>query len=763
MWQPGEALKSVKEQLRRIPQRGVGYGILRYLGGDSELANRPEPAMVFNYFGQFDQAVAGSKLFRFAEESSGPWHAPSQKRRHVLEMNSLVTGGRLEFECGYNPALHDEKDVQRFAEEFLNALKEVIAHCQLPESGGRTPSDFPLAKLDQASLDQLLAGQRDVEDAYALSPIQTLFFSANHGAAQSAFDQWQCTLQGALNVAAFERAWNETVQRHTILRSTIVSAGLREPLQVVHREVRLPWSSEDLRGVAREEQHRRWEATLKEDRAQPLSLADAPAMRFKLIRLADETWKFLWSVPALLLDGWSWPLVFRDASRLYEAYAKNAIAADGAGASLPRLPGVARTTGTADATKFWQEQLAGFRKPTALPGDAPGHDSGEERYRQHVVQLSTDTTNALQAAARRLQVTLNTLVQGAWSLLLSRQSGDTDVVFGAAFSGRPTDLPGVESIVGPFTNNLPVRVAVDAEETAGEFFRKVHDRLLHLSAYQFTPLMEIQRGSEVPWRYRLFDSLIVFQNYLVDDSARRLGGTVEIADFAGPVHTNYPVLLLAEPGTGLRLTLVYDRKTVARSTMERWGRDLEILLELAPVFFDKRVGELQNLLSPRAAQTAQPDQTQAAQSQNFMPAQTEMEQNIASVWQKMFGLEQVNVEANFFDLGRAFAAAGADAQPAAGKAEFGISDCGAVRASNGEGPGKASGPARRFRDRQSGPDARPGSEAETGFGADAGPGEEVAWLAGRGQNAFGPRGMSTLWKKISRRLGTTLKFTQNEA
>ena len=296
-------------------------------------------------------------------------------------------------------------------------------------------------------------------------------------------------------------------------------------------------------------------------------------MRFKLIRLSEETWKFLWSVPALLLDGWSWPLVFRDASRLYAAFAKNdSPQMEPARPYRDYLEWLGQHE-SADAAKFWQEQLAGFRKPTVLPGDLPGRDSGEERYQQHVVQLSNDATAALQSAARRLQVTLNTLVQGAWSLLLSRQSGDTDVIFGAAFTGRPTDLPDVESIVGPFTNNLPVRVAVDAEETAGEFFRKVHERLLQLSAYQFTPLMEIQRGSEVPWRYRLFDSLVVFQNYLVDDSARRLGGAVEIADFAGPVHSNYPVLLLAEPGAGLRLSLVYDRKTVARSTMKRWGRN----------------------------------------------------------------------------------------------------------------------------------------------------------------------------------------------
>ncbi|MDP9146955.1 MAG: amino acid adenylation domain-containing protein, partial [Acidobacteriota bacterium] len=177
-WAPGEAIKSVKEQLRRIPQRGIGYGILRYLSGNNDLSSRPDPGMVFNYYGQFDQAVATSKLFRFSSESGGPWHSPKQKRRHALEINSLIMDGKLDFECGYNPALHDEKTIQQFADEFLNALKEIITHCQLPTAGGRTPSDFPLAQIDQASLDRLLSEQRDVEDIYALSPIQTLFFSA---------------------------------------------------------------------------------------------------------------------------------------------------------------------------------------------------------------------------------------------------------------------------------------------------------------------------------------------------------------------------------------------------------------------------------------------------------------------------------------------------------------------------------------------------------------------------------------------------------
>jgi non-ribosomal peptide synthase protein (TIGR01720 family) len=650
-WQPGEALKAVKEQLRRIPRRGVGYGILRYLGDGAELASRPEPEMVFNYLGQFDQAVAGSKLFRFAAEDSGSWHSPKQKRRYALELNSMVIGGQFELECTYNGTAQIAEKVQRLAEEFLAALKEIIAHCQKAKAGGRTPSDFPLAKIDQAGLDRLLTEQRDVEDITALSPMQTLFFSANQGSMEAAFDQWSSTLRGTLDEAAFERAWRETVQRHTILRTTIASVGLREPVQVVHRSVRVPWVTEDWRGAAKGELEKRWAETLSADRAKPLSLSEAAVMRFRLLRLTDTSWKFLWSVPAMFLDGWSWPVVFRDASRLYDAdVKKESSALETARPYRDYLEWLGQQS-SEEGAKFWKGQLAGFRQPTMLVSEVPEGGAEGERFPRLTMELSSEATVALQTAARRLQVTLNTLVQGAWSLLLARQSGDSEVVFGAAFSGRPADLAGVEAIVGPFTNNLPVRVEVRGDESAGEFFKKVHEKISQLNAFQFTPLMEIQRSSEVPWRYRLFDSLIVFQNYAVDEQARRLGREVEIGDFSGPIHTNYPVLLLAEPGGQLRLTLVYDRKVVGHNTVERWSRDLRVILELAPVFFEKRVSELVALLSPQPARPAKSAQMEAAQLQNFVAAQSEMEKNIASVWQKMFGLEQVGVETNFFDLG----------------------------------------------------------------------------------------------------------------
>jgi len=650
-WNPGAALKSVKEQLRQIPQRGVGYGILRYLTPDAVLASRPEAPMVFNYLGQFDQVLVGSKMFRMARESTGPWHSPTQRRRYLLEINSLVIDGRLKLWWTYNQTFHSEVTVRNLTEEYMVVLKELIHHCRSSEAGGRTPSDFPLAGLDQTAVDRLAGNGRDVEDMYPLSPIQTLFYSTSPGAEQTTFDQWHCTLRGELNVAALQEAWRETLLRHTILRSAIHGGGLREPIQVVHRHAALPWTTEDWSSIPADQHDERWSGYLQEDRSRPLSLIKVPVMRFALVRLDHRTWKFLWSIPPLLLDGWSWPVVFRDVSRSYEAISRN---------DSPRLETVRpyrdylewlHTQSPGDAQEFWRENLAGFREPTPLPGDLPDPPDNGDRYLENRVELSAETTSALQVAARRLQITQSALVQGAWAILLSRQSGCKEVLFGSATAGRPTDLRGVESIVGPFVNNLPIRVAVDEKETTDEFLRKLHRLLLQLSAFQFTPLVEIQRGSEVPWRYRLFDSLIVFQNYQIDESARHIGGQVEIGDFHGPIHTNYPLMLLAEPGAKLQLRLMYDRQIVARRTVERWARDLVTLLERMPAGLERSVAELQDLLSPPTAVDRKGKRRFRSQSQNYVPPQTSMERDIADLWQRMFDLERVGMDENFFDLG----------------------------------------------------------------------------------------------------------------
>ena len=178
---------------------------------------------------------------------------------------------------------------------------------------------------------------------------------------------------------------------------------------------------------------------------------------------------------------------------------------------------------------------------------------------------------------------------------------------------------------GPFVNNVPVRGHINSDWSIGEFLRRLHACVLELSLFQFTPLLEIQDCSEVPWQFRLFESLVVFQNYFVDEAARRFGGHIDIAEFIRPIHTNYPVLLLAEPAVGLKLTLIYDRKRVAEAVVQLWGRDLMSIMEQLPAFLDRPLGGLQEILSPPVEVSTKPRKRVHADSQNYMPPQTELE------------------------------------------------------------------------------------------------------------------------------------------
>ena len=171
------------------------------------------------------------------------------------------------------------------------------------------------------------------------------------------------------------------------------------------------------------------------------------------------------------------------------------------------------------------------------------------------------------------------------------------MVFGAAFSGRPTDLHGAEGIVGPFVNSLPIRVNVDAALSVRKYLQKLHADLLLLNPHQFAPLAKIQSWTDVPWKHRLFDSIVVVQNYVVDDAARRLGSDVAISDFVGPIHTNFPLLVLVEPETAWRITLVYDQRELPAAAVQRWGQDMVRTLTDLPASASVQLDSLLEKLS----------------------------------------------------------------------------------------------------------------------------------------------------------------------
>jgi amino acid adenylation domain-containing protein/non-ribosomal peptide synthase protein (TIGR01720 family) len=582
----GEALKAIKEQLRRVPNRGLGHGILRYLDPDPAVRDAlralPQAEVLFNYLGQLDQDRTDTSLFDFAPESTGPEHSPQRLRTHLLEVTAAITGGQLRVGWTYSADRHQKATIEQLGRRFREALTALIAHCRSPGAGGRTPADFPLAKLSQQAVDRLVGAGRDVEDIYPLSPMQQgmLFHTLQEPSSGMYFEQLTFRSEGGLDTAAFRTAWEQVLARHPILRTAFVWEGLELPLQIVRPRATLPWTEHDWRALPPEAQQEQLSSLLAEDRARGFDIAQAPLQRLLLIRLTDSAFQCVWSFHHLLLDGWSLPILFKEVFDFYDGARHGKLVH----LELPRpyrdyIAWLARED-LARAEAFFREVLRGFRAPTQLSIERLGAPAADPTASHLNVMrsLSEETTAALTEAARAHGLTLNTLVQGAWALLLSHYSGEDDVVFGATVSGRSTGVEGVVSMIGLFINTLPVRARLRQDAPLVAWLKELQDQQAAQLPYEYTPLAEVQRWSEIPRGRPLFSSLLVVENYPLDAAVEQGASSLAISDMRIAEKTNYPLALQVVPGKELSLLIPYATDRFDGATVARMLEHIEAIL-----------------------------------------------------------------------------------------------------------------------------------------------------------------------------------------
>ncbi|WP_240940804.1 non-ribosomal peptide synthetase, partial [Planosporangium flavigriseum] len=568
----GVALKEVKEQLRAVPHRGIGYGALRYLTEASGLAKQPQVS--FNYLGHFDPP-AGDGLIRSRYGELRLAEDPAATRAHVLDVVGRVEDGALEFTWFYSENLHHEGTIGALAEQMLTALREIIEHCAQPGAGGRTPSDFPLARLDQAGVDRLVGDGHAVEDVYPLTPTQAgmVFHSLSQGGQGAYFQQVTFVLDGVPDPYALGAAWQRVVDRTPILRSRVVWEGVDRPLQVVCREVSVPITYLDWSDQPETERNEQLRALLARDRAEGFDLAAAPLMRLVLARLSETEVQVVWTFHHVLLDGWS---IFGVLADVFVAHTD-----DGISPSRRPFRDYLRWIGERDqraAEEYWRGLLSDLSETTPLPFDRqPVEAHHSESGEGLTVELPAERFARLREVARQLGLTVNTVVQGAWALLLSCYSGERDVCFGTTVSGRPADLAGVESMVGMFINTLPTRVAVHSGQNLVSWLRDLQAQQTESRRFDFLLLPQLREWSDVPAGANLFDSIVVFENYPINDEAAAAQG-LHLRDLGAIEATNYPLSVLARPAHALTIRFGYDPALFDVATVERLARHLVVLL-----------------------------------------------------------------------------------------------------------------------------------------------------------------------------------------
>ncbi|WP_326812222.1 amino acid adenylation domain-containing protein [Streptomyces scopuliridis] len=612
---PGEewrgSITSVKEQLRAVPDRGIGYGALRTLGASAApgapataadaLRALPDPRISFNYHGQFDvvgQEYGGqgdggrggdNGLYRAELPDAGGDRSGRERRSHLLDIVGGIQDGRLTFAWTYSPGLHHEETVRRLADAFADELAGFVAHCAEPGAGGCTPADFPLVDLTQDEVDRLAGDGRDVEDVYPLTPLQAgmLFHTLAEPDAAAYLEQFACVLDGVTDPDALARAWQRVVDRSDALRISVAWQEVERPVQVVHRHVRLPVRVVDWTGCPEDERAAKVAEALADERERGLDLGTTPLTRVLLARLPGGRTQVVWTFHHLLLDGWS------SAALLSDVIAEYASLHNAPEATVPATPrGPFRDylawladRDHAEGRAYWRERLAGFTEPVALPYDRPAAWAHRGRSTARVeVPLTPAAASRAAGFARRHRITLNALVQGAWSLLLAHHGGVRDVVFGATVSGRPAELPGAEEILGLFINTLPVRVDVDPDRPLVAWLRDIQERASEARQHEYVALRDVE--NELPPGAGLFESLVVFENYPVDgDAAARHG--IALLDVDAIEATNYPLTLIAGAAAsagaaendGLSMTLAYDPGLFDATTADRLAAHLARMVE----------------------------------------------------------------------------------------------------------------------------------------------------------------------------------------
>ncbi|MFP5263076.1 MAG: amino acid adenylation domain-containing protein [Blastocatellia bacterium] len=434
---------------------------------------------------------------------------------------------------------------------------------------------------------------KNIEAFYPLSPMQEgmLVYTLSDPKSEAYFQQMHCSLRGSLDFAAFERAWQQVVDRHSILRTGFLWEDLKEPIQVVHKTVRMPVETLDWRPMGAGERQERLETLLKSDVEQGFNLTKPPLMRLYLIRTGVDSYTLIWSHHHILLDGWSASLVIKEVLSFYTAFCEGKRLQLQSGGPYKDFISWLRRQDLSRAEAYWREALKGFTAPTSLGIDCARTNPAEQAqgHDEQFLSLPSSVTEQLQSFARKHQLTFNTLVQGAWALLLSRYSGEEEITFGSTVSGRPAELAGVESMVGLFINTLPQRVRVAGEESLISWLKSLQSQQVEMRQYDYSPLTQIQKWSQSPPGRQLFESILVFENYPSGSSLKSQDSSLIVSDIQWLERNNLPVTVAVLPRKELLLRIIYDRCRFDSQAITRLLHHLENLLTAMPVDPQRRI------------------------------------------------------------------------------------------------------------------------------------------------------------------------------
>lgn len=514
------AIVQVKEELRNIPNKGIGYGILKYLTNDFTASL--QPSIVFNYLGDFGatQEKFEDKKLRQASESIGASIAKENGSDVPLNMYGMIAAGQLQISLDYQEDTLPAEKVALFMENFKTKLSEIIYELSKENTSYLTPSDVTYKGLSREILSELNR-ENTLEDVYELSPLQQGMYY--HWKADSSTTQYfeQLTYRlktNVLPVEAVAKAYQELVDRHTILRTSFTEKYGDTLLQIVHKKVTGVFEFESFETTTAQEIETYVKQAKEADTRKGFDLSNPSQMRLTLLQLADNTYEFIWSFHHILMDGWCVSMLINEFYQLLNGIINNQSVS--LAKPLPYSDYIKwlENVDKEKSLSYWDTYTAGYADIAKVPFERLQQNETEFAKTAEIVTLKDDTFQKIKQICSELEITQNTFIQGVWGYLLSRYNNTKDVIFGTIVSGRPTDLIGVENMIGLFINTIPVRVQYTENDTPETLLKQLQVAAAEGNAHHYVGLSEIlARQTSIE---NFINHILVFENYPLQDTIK---------------------------------------------------------------------------------------------------------------------------------------------------------------------------------------------------------------------------------------------------
>ncbi|KOR82143.1 hypothetical protein AM231_17460, partial [Paenibacillus solani] len=550
--------------------------------------------------GQWDREMDAGAM-SMSGLSAGASMSPQSGRTYALDITGSVMDGQLTLSVTYDKQEYRESTMQALMANYKKQLLSVVAHCMQQTETELTPSDvgsvsMPLVTFDTLRKQLASSGSGEMVSMYPLSPMQEgmLFQALMEPQSSAYFDQLSLVIRGSLHEANLEKSLSLLMKRYDIFRTVFMYEELERPLQIVLKKRNPSIVFEDFTGLTEDEIKISVERFKQSDREQGFDLTKDALLRVAVLKTGESRYEIVWSHHHILMDGWCMGIVLKE---FFDMYAQ---LCSGQSRDLPAVKPYIHfikwleEQDREEALGYWRDYLAGYEHRATIP--ASGNSSNDPYMLEEIHHSFAETlTERLTKLSKRHQVTMNSMMQTAWGMLLCSYNNIDDAVFGAVVSGRPAEIDGVENMVGLFINTLPVRLGPNAN--AGTFIETVQQlqqRALESEKYDYISLAEIQAQSDL--KQNLIDHLFVFQNYpdVYEVNGQPEDQDFQVTDFHAFEHTSYSLSVIMQLRSNrLGIKIGFNASEHHRDNIERVISHLETILEQVTARPDMRLDEIE--------------------------------------------------------------------------------------------------------------------------------------------------------------------------